>query len=331
MGVENRIPNVEMIGNMWLIPKDAEKPVDGRSLRYKGQKTLKPIIKWAGGKGQLVSEISKRYPAELGRRIKKYAEPFIGGGAVMLDVLSKYDLSEAYISDINSELINTYICVRDNIDELLQRLHSFEDAFLPLDSDERKKLYYKNRDRYNELIASKANSTETAALFIFLNKTCFNGLYRVNKKGLYNVPMGSYTNPTICDEENLSAVSEALKNVDIVCADYRASDSFIDENTFVYFDPPYRPLNLTSNFTSYTENDFDDKAQIELAAYIQKLAQRGAYIVLSNSDPKNANPADDFFDSLYAKQKIERVRANRMINSNAGSRGKISELLICNY
>lgn len=300
-------------------------------LHYKGHRTLKPIIKWAGGKGQLVSEISKRYPAELGHRINKYAEPFIGGGAVMLDVLSKYDLTEVYISDINSALINTYVCVRDNLRELLQRLHSFEDAFSSLDSDERREMYYKNRDRYNELVASEANSTETAALFIFLNKTCFNGLYRVNKKGSYNVPMGSYSKPIICDEANLFAVSEALKNVDIVCADYRASGSFIDENTFVYFDPPYRPLSPTSSFNSYTEHDFNDEAQLELAAYIQELAQRGAYIVLSNSDPQNANPDDDFFDSLYSQQKIERVRANRMINSNASSRGKISELLISNY
>lgn len=327
---EDRIPNVTMIGNMWLIPKTAKKPIDGRSSKDNCTKSLKPFVKWAGGKSQLISEISSKYSSELGKSIDKYAEPFVGGGAILLDILSKYQLSKAYISDINSELINTYICVRDNVDELIQRLYAFENAFLPLDTEYRKVLFYSNRARFNELAINKIYNTEAAALFIFLNKTCFNGLYRVNKTGLYNVPMGSYINPTICDEENLTAVSEALSNVEIVCADYRESASFIDDKTFVYFDPPYRPLNTTSSFTSYNEETFDDKSQIELANYVQKLAKRGAHIVLSNSDPKNTDPNDDFFDFLYAKQSIERIQASRMINSNGNSRGKISELLICN-
>jgi len=139
------------------------------------------------------------------------------------------------------------------------------------------------------------NNTKKAALFIFLNKTCFNGLYRVNKKGEYNVPMGAYKNPKICDEENLKNVSLALKNVKIIYADYRESESFIDEKTFVYIDPPYRPLNITSSFTSYTENDFSDKEQIELANYIDSLNEKGAKVVISNSDPKNTNENDNFF------------------------------------
>ena len=171
----------------------------------------------------------------------------------------------------------------------------------------------------------------TAALFIFLNKTCFNGLYRVNKKGLYNVPAGKYKNPRICDADNLNAVAKALQPVDIICGDYKESLDFIDKNTFVYFDPPYRPLTNTANFTSYTENEFDDAAQKELAEYVQIISQKGASIVLSNSDPKNSNPNDNFFDKLYSNQFIRRISANRMINSNSSGRGKISELLISNY
>ena len=168
-------------------------------------------------------------------------------------------------------------------------------------------------------------------LFIFLNKTCFNGLYRVNKKGEFNVPMGAYKNPKICDKENLKNVAMALKNVKIVYADYRESKDFIDEKTFVYIDPPYRPLNLTSSFTSYTENDFSDKEQIELAEYIDVLNKKGAKIVMSNSDPKNNNTDDNFFDELYKNYNINRVKATRMLNSNASLRGAINELLITNY
>ena len=187
------------------------------------------------------------------------------------------------------------------------------------------------RKRFNDLKRQDVMDAEIASLFIFLNRTCFNGLYRVNSKGEYNVPIGSYKAPLICDMDNLRQVSEALSNVTIVCGDYRKSDDFVDSNTFVYFDPPYRPLNATSSFTAYTENAFDDKAQAELAEYIQQLSDRDAYVVASNSDPKNTDPDDDFFDELYSKMKIMRIFASRMINSNASSRGKISELLICSY
>lgn len=293
---------------------------------------LKPIIKWAGGKGQLINEISKKYPEELGLSIKKYAEPFIGGGAVLFDILNKFDLEEIYISDINAELINTYIQVKENVEDLIAFLYDYENTFLKSSADERKKIYYKKRERYNTLMVSEnSKNIESASLFIFLNKTCFNGLYRVNRKGLYNVPMGSYKNPKICDEKNLREVSKALANVYIVCADYRKSHSFIDQNTLVYFDPPYRPLNITSSFTSYNCNGFDDNSQAELAKYVQILSQKGAYVIVSNSDPKNSNPDDNFFDILYSKQNISRISANRMINSNAKLRGRINELLISNY
>ena len=292
----------------------------------------KPFIKWVGGKGQLLPEINKLYPIELGKTINKYAEIFIGGGAVLFDILSKYKLDEVYISDKNLELINAYKSIRDNIDILIKSLKEMEEEYIPLDDENRKIYYYEKRQKYNKLkINIEENNIEKASLFIFLNKTCFNGLYRVNKKGEFNVPMGAYKNPKICDKENLKNVSMALKNVKIIYADYRESESFIDEKTFVYIDPPYRPLNTSSSFTSYTENDFSDKEQIELAEYIDLLNKKKAKIVISNSDPKNNDIDDDFFDELYKNYNINRVKATRMLNSNASLRGAINELLITNY
>ena len=302
------------------------------SLFEKDRIECKPFIKWVGGKGQLLSEINKLYPVELGKNINKYAEIFIGGGAVLFDILSKYKLDEVYISDKNLELINTYKSIRDNVDILIKSLKEMEEQYIPLDNENRKDYYYKKREEYNSLkINSEVNSIEKAVLFIFLNKTCFNGLYRVNKKGEFNVPMGAYKKPKICDEENLKNVSLTLRNVKIVYADYRESEKFIDDKTFVYIDPPYRPLNITSSFTSYTENNFNDKEQIELAEYINVLNKKGAKIVISNSDPKNNNIDDNFFDELYKNYNINRVKATRMLNSNASLRGAINELLITNY
>lgn len=331
---EHRIAEAAMVGNMWIIPVTAEKPSDARSTRYSKSedKIAKPFLKWAGGKSQLLKEIERYYPFDE-RSITKYAEPFIGGGAVLFDILSKYDLREVYISDINTELINTYCMVRDNLDELTEMLYAMQNAFLPLDTDKRKEYYIQKRKRFNDLKISGNNgiSIEKAALMIFLNKTCFNGLFRVNKKGMFNVPAGSYKNPVICDEENLRAVSEKLRRVRIICGDYRESSKFIDGNTFVYLDPPYRPLTDTANFTSYTENSFNDAEQIELAKFADNMHEKGAKIVISNSDPKNADEEDDFFDNIYSAYKIRRVEAARMINCNSKARGKIKELLISNF
>ena len=302
------------------------------SLFEKDRIECKPFIKWVGGKGQLLSEINKLYPVELGKNINKYAEIFLGGGAVLFDILSKYKLDEVYISDKNLELINTYKSIRDNVDILIKSLKEMEEQYIPLNNEDRKIYYYEKREEYNSLkINSEVNNIEKAILFIFLNKTCFNGLYRVNKKGKFNVPMGAYKKPKICDKENLKNVSLTLRNVKIVYADYRESEKFIDDKTFVYIDPPYRPLNITSSFTSYTENDFNDKEQIELAEYINVLNKKGAKIVISNSDPKNNDIDDNFFDKLYKNYNINRVKATRMLNSNASLRGAINELLITNY
>jgi len=294
---------------------------------------LKPFIKWAGGKGQIINEIRNSYPNELGKNIKKYAEPFVGGGAVLFDILSNYELDSIYISDINVELINAYRIIRDYVEKLIYLLSNLQNEYLSIDSESRRRYYYEKRDIFNNL-KSNVNETlniEKAALFIFLNKTCFNGLYRVNRKGLFNVPMGSYKNPRICDTLNLINISKALQNVNIVCGDFELSNDFIDQNTFVYFDPPYRPISDTANFTAYSENLFDDSEQIRLAEFVKKIAGKGAKIMLSNSDPKNTSIDDCFFDNLYSMFKIKRIEANRMINCNGNSRGKINELLIVNY
>ena len=295
-------------------------------------KRVRPFLKWAGGKGQLLSEIEKYYPFD-DYKITKYAEPFVGGGAVLFDILSKYDLEGVYISDINAELINAYIVVQKYADDLLELLSVYQSKYISLETSERKIYYMSKRERFNELKinGNAMENVEKAALMIFLNKTCFNGLYRVNRKGLFNVPIGAYKNPLICDENNLRAVSDKLKNVKIVCGDYSKSENFIDEHTFVYFDPPYRPLTETASFTAYTENLFNDEEQIELAEFVECMHKKGARVIVSNSDPKNSNTEDDFFDNIYSNHKIKRVEATRMINCNSEARGKIKELLISNF
>ena len=290
----------------------------------------KPFVKWAGGKGQILNEIRKKYPATLGKGINKYAEPFIGGGAVLFDVLNNFNLDAVYISDINKELINTYITIRDSVDELSYVLSEYEKEYLPADADTRKGIYYEKREMFNVLKKCNDKPLELTALFIFLNRTCFNGLYRVNSKGGFNVPQGSYKNPCIFDEYNLRIVSQKLQGITIICGDYKLAADFIDDKTFAYFDPPYRPLSPTANFTAYAQDGFCDTAQMGLASFIDDMSEKGAHIVASNSDPKNVNEQDDFFDVLYAAHKISRIQASRAINSNGAKRGKVRELLIAN-
>ena len=329
---ENRITGAMMVGNMWIIPSNAEKPIDKRTVRYEKSKsvTLKPFVKWVGGKSQLVEQIEKMLPSDGEKTLIKYAEPMVGGGALFFNILSKYDFEELYISDINAELINAYQAVKNDIENLIAKLNEMQMLFLPMDENGRKYFYYTVRERFNSTALTEETATEKAAQFIFLNKTCFNGLYRVNRKGQFNVPMGAYKNPTICDDENLRNIHEALKNVTIVCGDYSLSKSFIDKDTFVYLDPPYRPISETSAFTAYNSDVFDDEEQIRLSKFIDEINLSGAKIVLSNSDPKNVNEDDNFFDDLYKNYKINRVEASRAINSKGDKRGKINELLICN-
>ncbi|CCG19625.1 DNA adenine methylase [Taylorella asinigenitalis 14/45] len=290
----------------------------------------KPFLKWAGGKSQLLDEIRKFYPFSDG--FNKYAEPFLGGGAVFFDVISTFDLEAAFISDINSELINTYIVIRDNVFDLLNQLEKIQTKYCELENEEKKEFYLSIRNDFNDIKINKKKhkEIELASFLIFLNRTCFNGLYRVNSRGEFNVPMGSYKKPLICDEDNLIAVSRSLANVIIKNADYRESINFVDNKTFVYFDPPYRPLNTTSSFNSYSEFEFNDNEQIQLAEYIESVKSKGCRVLLSNSDPKNIDESDHFFDDLYSKNKISRVKAYRMINSKAKNRGPVNELLISN-
>lgn len=291
--------------------------------------TVKPFVKWAGGKSQLLNEIRAKYP----ETIDKYCEPFVGGGAVLFDVLANCHPKEVLINDINAELVNTYMQIKNNVDELIILLSDMQEGFWAKSDADRKVMYLAKRERFNDLKVNgdEQVNLENAALFIFLNKTCFNGLYRVNSKGLFNVPMGAYKNPPICDAENLRLISQHLQNVQIKCGDYSECAEFIDENTFVYIDPPYRPLTATASFTSYSENEFGDKQQIELGRFVDEISAKGAKVVASNSDPKNADTGDDFFDDLYSSYSISRVSAKRMINSKASNRGSINELLICNF
>ena len=329
---EHRIDGAMMVGNMWIIPSTAEKPVDKRTVRYEKEHViaLKPFVKWVGGKSQLINELEKMLPADGEKVFTKYCEPMVGGGALFFNILSKYDIEQFYISDINAELINAYQVIKSDVDSLIEKLQEMQMLFYPMNENGRKFYYYSIRDKFNKLQLHETTIIEKAAYFIFLNKTCFNGLYRVNRKGQFNVPMGAYKNPMICDEENLRNINKVLQNVTIVCGDYSLSQQFIDKDTFVYLDPPYRPLSETSAFTSYNSDTFDDNEQIRLAKFIDEVNASSAKIVLSNSDPKNVNPEDTFFDELYKAYQIKRVSATRMINSKADNRGKINELLICN-
>ena len=288
--------------------------------------TAKPFVKWAGGKNQLLGDIRKQYPACVSR----YCEPFVGGGAVLFDVLQKFNPAAVMINDINCELINCYRQIQANPDDLLCVLSAMQTEYYDFGDTFRKEMFYKKRERFNELLRNADYATERAALFIFLNKTCFNGLYRVNKKGLFNVPCGAYKNPVICDRDNIKAVSRALRNTEIHCGDYRECSDFIGGDTFVYIDPPYRPLTATASFTAYAQYGFGDTQQRELCEFVKDITLKGAKVVASNSDPKNTDVCDNFFDDLYSACTIRRVSATRMINSKAANRGNVSELLISN-
>lgn len=303
------------------------------SINLDKDKFAKPFVKWAGGKGQLLNIFEEYYPMALREgNIKRYIEPFVGGGAVLFEVLQNYKIEEAFIFDINKDLINTYVVIKKNVNELIELLKDVESNYLKLSKDNRKKMFYEIREAYNSsILKSNQPDIERAVQFIFLNRTCYNGLYRVNRKGIFNVPFGDYKNPTICNEQNLYAASTLLQKVHIFAGDYRDSIKYVDRFTFVYFDPPYRPLNVTSNFTSYSSFDFTDEDQILLAHFFSELNDKGALIMLSNSDPKNENTDDNFFDELYSQFYIHRINAKRTINSNGKRRGLVSELLITNY
>ena len=295
--------------------------------------SVKPFIKWAGGKGSLIPQLRNFYPDELNEgTITKYIELFVGGGAVLIDILQKYNMKEVYAFDINIDLINCYNIIKNNVEELIKELDIKEKEFKKLADEDRQLYFYDVRKEYNSYkISENELSIKRAVEFIFLNRTCFNGLYRVNKNGEFNVLCGKYKNPKICDKVNLRNLSKLIKNVIFKVSDYKECKMYVDNNTFVYFDPPYRPLSKTSGFTSYTKSSFNDENQKELAIYFKILDKMGAKLMLSNSNPKNINKKDNFFEEIYEGFRINKVLAKRMINSNVKARGEISELLITNY
>ena len=298
----------------------------------------KPFFKWAGGKSQLLAEFNARLPRDLTDGVlDRYIEPFVGGGAVFFFIVQLIPVREAIICDINKELILTYRVVRKDATCLISLLKALQDEYDSRNDQRREEMYYQVRDSLNakhegfSFDRYSDASIERAAELLFLNKTCFNGLFRLNSKGEFNVPFGRYKNPDVVREKNLLMVSELLKNTTIIQGDFYSCLPYIDDKTFVYIDPPYRPLNKSSSFTGYSENGFTDKDQIKLSEFFSEVNKIGAKIMLSNSDPKNEDPDDDFFDILYTQYRRERVMAKRFINSVGEKRGSINELVIMNY
>jgi DNA adenine methylase len=293
-------------------------------------KIAKPFVKWAGGKAQLLKEIDNVIPDYIKQNQFTYIEPFVGGGAVLFYILQEYpNVEQAIINDINTDLTNSYKIIKENVEDLISILKKWEKEYHLLKDklEEKKAYYYSKRALFN---SRKSDITTQTALFIFLNRTCFNGLYRVNRKNEFNVPMGSYKTPMICDEDNLRAVNKVLQKVTILNGDFEGTLKYAKENTLFYFDPPYKPLSQTSSFNSYAKDEFDDTEQIRLAKFCKKIDLLGYQWILSNSDVKGKNPNNNFFDDLYSEFNIRRVFARRNINSNPNKRGELTELLITN-
>lgn len=318
---------------MAQISPDTSPPEVENNFRLCSRSTApaKPFVKWAGGKGQLIEQILPLLPDDFrkGKRIT-YIEPFVGGGALLFKLLATFpNIKRAIINDINPDLIMTYRMVRDRLSDLTEILSAFQGKYRELEGEAAKKSFYlAQRERYN---AHENSDIERAGLFIFLNRTCFNGLHRVNSKGRFNVPFGRSANPLICDAETLAADSELLQRTEILCGDFEKVADKTDDSSFIYFDPPYKPLGGTSSFTAYTKDGFGDADQERLAAFCHKLDKSGFKWLLSNADLHGRDPDDRFFDNLYAGFRFESVMARRMVNANPEKRGTISELVIRNY
>jgi len=298
----------------------------------------RPFLKWAGGKGQLLNKFQDLYPQQLkDRKIKTFYEPFLGSGAVFFNIAQNYDIESAYLYDINEELIITYKVIQKDVTKLIDFLYRYQKTYSKLDKVKRQEFFYDQRTNYNlqrfniDYNKYSENWFPRAAQLIFLNRTCFNGLYRVNSKGEFNSPAGDYDNPTICDENNLLAVSKVLEIAEIKKADFKEIIKDLKAKSFIYFDPPYRPISKTANFKSYSKHDFADNEQIQLAFLYKQLDKKGSKLMLSNSDPKNNDPSDNFFDEIYKDYNIMRIPARRMINSDSTKRGTINEIIVTNY
>ncbi|MEG0519306.1 MAG: DNA adenine methylase [Bacteroidales bacterium] len=289
----------------------------------------KPFIKWVGGKSQLLTAIKNTLPSDFADRKKlTYIEPFVGGGAVLFWILQEFpNISKAVINDINSDLTLAYSTIKNMPNELIDSLITIQEEYLPLNEVDRKEYFLSKRARFN---TKNLDAIENTSLFIFLNRTCFNGLYRVNSKGLFNVPFGRYANPKICDVETILADSKLLQKVEILTGDFSNTLNSATSNTFFYFDPPYKPLSETSSFNSYTKEAFNDNEQIRLGNFCKAISEKGYSFILSNSDVKGRNFEDNFFDDLYSNFDINRVLASRIVNANASKRGKLTELMINN-
>lgn len=294
---------------------------------------IKPFVKWAGGKGKLLGQLDTFLPLRLCSEEFTYIEPFVGGGAMLFHMLNKFrNIRKVIFNDINVDLIKAYQTVKDHPDLLIEFLKEMEHEYCSLGGDEARKSYYLEvRARFNQ---HKDDDIRNSAHLIFLNKTCFNGLYRVNSRGEFNVPIGSYAHPVICHADTILADSAVLNvcDVEIVSGDFTAMENYLNPRmlNFFYFDPPYRPLTQTSSFTAYAKGDFTDNDQKRLAAFCRCISDEGALWMLSNSDCSMKNPNDLFFEKLYQDYAIERVYASRSINANPSKRGKLTELLIHN-
>ncbi|KAB8151816.1 Dam family site-specific DNA-(adenine-N6)-methyltransferase [Kordia sp. TARA_039_SRF] len=290
----------------------------------------KPFLKWAGGKSQLIEQIKEQLPKNIFENDFTYIEPFVGSGAILFWMLEQFpNMERAIINDINTDLTNCYNSIKGDVENLINILSEWQiEYYLLAQNDaEKKEYYYDKRTLFNSRIS---NQTTQSALFIFLNRTCFNGLFRVNRKNEFNVPIGSYKKPLICNKENLRAVSKVLERVEILNGDYSETLNYVTDNTFFYFDPPYKPLSETSSFNSYAKDEFDDAEQIRLKEFCTELNNLDHQWILSNSDVKGNNPNDNFFDDLYSDFNIYRVKARRNINANPEKRGNLTELLITN-
>ena len=304
-------------------------------VEYNNYTAAKPFIKWVGGKGQLLQQLEQQLSQELYEGSFTYIEPFVGGGAMLFYMLQNFEnIKRVVINDINRNLTEAYANIKREPEGLVYRLKHIEKHYLGIKTEEaRKEFYLEMRHSFNEEALSSLDKT---TLLIFLNRTCFNGLYRENAKGKFNVPFGRYSNPTICNEEVIYADSELLNRFDvrILNGDFKETAKAIDktELTFFYFDPPYRPLSTTSSFNSYVKENFNDDNQRDLATFCRMLDRKdNVRWMLSNSDCSAKNPADTFFEDIYAGFNIQRVYASRMVNSIASKRGKLTELLISNY
>ncbi|MCA1915224.1 DNA adenine methylase [Methanospirillum hungatei] len=303
-----------------------------------GEEYAKPFFKWAGGKSQLLYEFDPRFPKTLETGdLSRYVEPFVGGGAVFFYIAQLYPIKEAVICDVNSELILTWKVVKQDVNTLIRLLQELQEAYDARDEAERLNLFYQVRDDLNREKPSFDYDTygdhtiQRASQLLFLNRTCFNGLFRLNSKGEFNVPFGKYKNPTIVQEKNLLMASNLLTHTTILQGDFTTCLEYVTKNSFVYLDPPYRPLNKTSSFTGYSQEGFSEQDQLRLCDFFLAVDTTGAKVMLSNSDPRNEDPTDHFFDDLYKDFLIERVLAKRFINSVGEKRGDINELIIRNY